>query len=44
MQSSIKQDKMGLEEKVSKLWELDSLGIRESHEVHEQLLDNITFT
>ena len=44
VQSSIKQDKMGLEEKVSKLWDLDSLGIRESHEVHEQLLDNITFT
>ena len=44
VQSSIKQEKMELEERVSKLWDLDSLGIRESHEVHEQLLDNISFT
>ena len=44
VQSSIKQEKIGLEEKVSKLWDLDSLGIRENHEVHEKVLDSISFT
>ena len=40
----LKADKMALEEKVQKLWDLDTLGIREENEVHENLLDNITFT
>ena len=40
----LKADKMALEDKVQKLWDLDTLGIREENEVHENLLDNITFT
>eukprot|EP00794_Sanderia_malayensis_P016165 gene16165-biopygen13734 len=33
-----------LDTKVQKLWDLDSLGIREGNKVHENVLDNISFT
>ena len=41
---STKQEKMQIDEEVHKLWDLDSLGIREKNEVHEQLIDEISFT
>ena len=44
VQSTTKQEKDYLDEKVSKLWDLDSLGIRQDNEVHEKLIDNISFT
>ena len=42
--SQAKHDKHRLEESVHRLWDLDSLGIREKDEVHENLIDNISFT
>ena len=33
-----------MEEKVSKLWYLGTLGIRPENEVHEQLIDEISFS
>ena len=41
---STKQEKMQIDEEDHKLWDLDSLGIREKNEVHEQLIDEIFFT
>ena len=39
-----KSDKQHLDELVHKLWDLDSIGIREGDHVHETLIDNIHFT
>ena len=41
---TLKEDRRIIEDTVNKLWDLDSLGIRQDNEVHEQLLDNISFT
>ena len=42
--ASTKQEKQLLEEKVSRLWDLDTLGIRPENEVHEKLIDEISFS
>ncbi|XP_065068275.1 uncharacterized protein LOC135693670 [Rhopilema esculentum] len=39
----LKCDRSALEDKIQKLWDLETIGIRERNEVHETLLDNITF-
>ena len=39
-----KSDKQHLDEMVNKLWNLESIGIREGDQVHETLIDNIHFT
>ena len=39
-----KSDKQHLDEMVNKLWDLESIGIREGDQVHETLIDNIHFT
>ena len=33
-----------IDEQVNKLWDLDSLGIRPSDDIHEALIDDIVFT
>ena len=38
------QEKHQLEECLHKLWDLDSIGIRENDEVHTNLVDDIAFT
>ena len=38
------QDKQQLEESLHKLWDLDTLGIREKDDVQTDLIDNNTFT
>ena len=42
--SLTKSDKQHLDELVHKLWDLDSIGIKEGDHVHETLIDNIHFT
>ena len=39
-----KSEKKHLDEMVNKLWDLESIGIRESDQVHETLIDNILFS
>ena len=41
--SPLANEKHDLDLKVNRLWDLDSLGIREADKVHEHVLDNITF-
>ena len=41
---SRRQEVKQIDEEVHKLWDLDSLGIREGNNVHEQLIDDISFT
>ena len=41
--TSAKQDKLLLEGEVSKLWDLDTLGIRPENEIHEKLIDEISY-
>ena len=37
-------EKMEIEENVNRLWDLDTLGIRQENEVHEIVIDEILFT
>ena len=39
-----KSDKQKIEENVNRLWDLDTIGIRQENEVHVQVIDNIYFT
>ena len=41
--TSAKQDTLLLEEEVSKLWDLDTIGICPENEVHEKLIDEISY-
>ena len=36
-------EKQDLDAKVQRLWDLDSLGIRDQDKVHEHVLDDILF-
>ena len=38
------KEKQELDGKLQRLWDLDSLGIREQHKVHESVLDDILFS
>ena len=42
--SAVKSEKQQLDTMVNKLWDLESLGIKEEDHVHETLIDNICFT
>lgn len=42
--SETKQEKQRLDDSVNRLWDLDRLGIREENELHETLIDKISFT
>ena len=42
--ASTKQEKQLLEEMVSRFWDLDTLGICPGNEVHEKLIDEISFS
>ena len=44
LSSLIKSDQQHINETVNKLWDLDSLGIRENNKMHETLIYNISFT
>ena len=38
------KEKQELDEKLQRLWDFDSLGIREQDKVHENVLDDILFS